>query len=251
MNTLTLANGPLRIRIPNPKPFEIRTYQPSSFHRMKGDILRACIHYLHFLRTTPTTNVKLFFLNARIRLVPSEGEGSLVEPGELEGDERQIRARAHSIIQGALRIAESWVREQTGIDLVHRLTEMGLDPKEWVKDGYATEDEVLDRNYHFTLIQNQAKCPPELDAAGIRGLYDLMKLSHRGQEIYSGEAQRMANLLDDIVPFAQEEDGRHIERGESGDPDRTVSTIEMMERFRGLLKHCTGQKMIVNKSGGQ
>ncbi|KAK1232616.1 hypothetical protein PQX77_004236 [Marasmius sp. AFHP31] len=233
------------------------TVRSAHFHQMKGEMIRATVSYLEFLMSAPTTNIHRFFLNAGLSI---PNDHSLVTG--------QVIKLAHEILNNALRVLQGWIREPENPNgnskLLDMLIEKGMKPGLWIADGSATIDEVMDRNYHSDLILREEICPNELDAAGIRALYGLLKLSEGDLVAHCGEAQAMASILDDIIPFVHVDDAmeadKEIEvkteeaddhimwkgtvtgRGE-GDVDGKIEKHRlkrMMEGFRDFLKECRG-----------
>ncbi|KAJ8074016.1 hypothetical protein AAF712_008019 [Marasmius tenuissimus] len=224
---------------------------------MKGEMLRATVSYLQFLISAPTTNTHRFFLNAGLSIPNDHTLGT-----------DQIIEIAHEILNNALRVLQGWIREPENPNGNSRLLEMlldkGIKPGLWIADGSATIDEVMDRNYHSDLIMRDKRCPKELVAAGIRALYELLKLSNGDLMVYSGEAQAMASILDDIIPFVhvndametgkaievktEETDDHNLWKGTiaghgEGDGEGKIETHQlkrMMEGFRDFLKECRG-----------
>ncbi|KAK7035369.1 hypothetical protein VNI00_011900 [Paramarasmius palmivorus] len=202
-------------------------FRYSSLHWMKGQVLRGAISYITFLQNAKKDKVRgarRFYIGAGIKNV------------SVNQTDKEAVKQATLVLASALRTANKWVRSPSNDTRIGALTgEGGLLARVGNLTGSGsmgplTLDDILDLNYRSQEIMDLLSCPIELDRAGLRGLYEFMRISDNDQTIYADQAQMMAQVLDKALPFMKKD----------GSDDLT----EMVTELNNLLKKCTGNRVI-------
>ncbi|KAK7035370.1 hypothetical protein VNI00_011901 [Paramarasmius palmivorus] len=202
-------------------------YRYSGLHWMKGEVLRGVIAYIKHLQTAKKDNVegaRQFYIDAGIKTINTD-----------QTDEEAVE-RATPILASALRTANKWVRSPRnppGVDgILAGRGGLFSGVGGFGGMGLPSLDDMCDFNYRLQEILDLSNCPIELDKAGLRGLYELMRMADNNQMIYPDQAQMMAQVLDKTLPFLKKD-------GNEEDP------TEMVTELSDLLKKCTEDTMTI------
>ncbi|KAL4247552.1 hypothetical protein ABKN59_007355 [Abortiporus biennis] len=223
------------------------SYSYSGFHWFKGEILRAGIRYLKSLQADEKSAEHGF----EGVVQPYIDAGVL--PSHRNVDEESFD-EANRRVGAALHVLNGWIRNVKGRDRFdnrwNRLLSMGANRQQppdlqqmlddfkfldEMKNREPDPDEMLDNSYRMMAIQRLLRCPTELDQAGMRGMYDFMKLPDNSQEIFPREAKEISILLDKVQPFVLDE---------TSQSDRTNDLVSMLKELRDLCNACVGDKVI-------
>jgi hypothetical protein len=200
-------------------------YRYSGLHWMKGEVLRGAIAYIKSLQNAKKDNIEgacQFYIDAGIKTVNID-----------QTDEEAVE-RATSVLTSALRTANKWVRSPRHTSPVAGMlaSARGGLFSGVGSMGLPSIDDMCDFNYRSQEILNLSDCPIELDKAGLRGLYEFMRIADNNQTIYHNQAQMMAQVLDKSLPFLKKD----------GDEE---DAVEMVTELSDLLKKCTGDTMVI------